>query len=773
MSEEFDSNQPIKPWISKPQSSIPTLAGSTAPPIPPSYYGAMPQIPQSPGSGLPVDSFVSIPSGFALLKISWETYKKGWKKFVGLLIWPTLKFAIAALILTNLDSLFNFATGFLRISVPSPNVADLAFSILALLGSLVGFIALIVLYISYFGLFFLVGGFENNISRREAFSLGKSYFWSFIVIHILVFFTVLAGLLFLIIPGIIFSFWFIFAPFVLAIEDLRGVAALKRSRELVRGFWWTVFFRQLLFGIISFLPTIPITLIVSFIPNDYLVLARTSASFLQLLVYLIFIPLGIIYNFNLFQSLRAIKKTSVEVKVIQETSGWEKALIVIAVCIVPFLMLATISVVALGTAREKGRDTRRLTDIRGIQNALELYWADQKEEGYPAVSSPVVLGVDNAARLDASGWTNSSSSGNPVYMTNIPSNPTPGGSDYIYVSTDVSGAPCTQRPVCAAYTITFKLESGVGGHKAGELVATPPDIITEKGQSAGNNNSNSLLLTNSNSSYTSDDSDNDGLTDQQEILLKTDKNNSDSDNDGYKDGEEFNSGHDPLSAQNLNDNTSTNKIIPIPQLISDEYDLFRENEKIKKKGLEEGSMVKINVKDDREIDSSKPNEDLGEMGYASIGACTNYGNQINRYVGKFDFSTIDKNKEIESAVLRLDRVSLTWDKNDYRYEFNILSGAYDEKNVTWESVNNKILTLTPPIYGKLLPYSNFDFDITSLIKEWVSGQTKHYGFVVQREYESEVEIINSNSCIYGSFATSYYGSSGENQPYLLIKYVAQ
>lgn len=137
-------------------------------------------------------------------------------------------------------------------------------------------------------------------------------------------------------------------------------------------------------------------------------------------------------------------------------------------------LLATISVVALGTARAKGRDTRRLTDVKGIQNALELYFVDVN--GYPAVASATTLGSGSAARLDSTGWAVLSGTSTPVYMVKAPANPTPNGANYVYTSTDAAGAACTTGP-CASYTLTFNLENGAGGYAAGAHTATPPDVV--------------------------------------------------------------------------------------------------------------------------------------------------------------------------------------------------------------------------------------------------------------------------------------------------------
>ncbi len=137
-------------------------------------------------------------------------------------------------------------------------------------------------------------------------------------------------------------------------------------------------------------------------------------------------------------------------------------------------LLATISVVALGTARAKGRDTRRLTDVKGIQNALELYFVDAN--GYPVVSSATTLGSGNAASLTNSGWEDSTPAGTIMYMVKVPANPTPNGAAYVYTSTDGTSA-CTTGSSCASYTLTFNLESGAGGYTTGAHTATPPDVV--------------------------------------------------------------------------------------------------------------------------------------------------------------------------------------------------------------------------------------------------------------------------------------------------------
>ena len=61
-----------------------------------------------------------------------------------------------------------------------------------------------------------------------------------------------ASMLF-VIPGLVLAVWFMFAPYIMVMENVRGWQALLRSKEYVRGYWWPVFWRLIGFGLISFI----------------------------------------------------------------------------------------------------------------------------------------------------------------------------------------------------------------------------------------------------------------------------------------------------------------------------------------------------------------------------------------------------------------------------------------------------------------------------------------------------------------------------------------
>ncbi|MBI4779522.1 type II secretion system protein [Candidatus Falkowbacteria bacterium] len=118
-------------------------------------------------------------------------------------------------------------------------------------------------------------------------------------------------------------------------------------------------------------------------------------------------------------------------------------------------LLSTLAVVALNNARMKSRDAKRVSDIKQIQTALELYYNDAN--AYPAA----VTGGGSIA------------TGGVTYMSAVPTNPSPvtdgdcaAGSTYTY-------APGTNN---TNYTLTYCLGGLAGGVSAGTHTATPGGI---------------------------------------------------------------------------------------------------------------------------------------------------------------------------------------------------------------------------------------------------------------------------------------------------------
>lgn len=121
-------------------------------------------------------------------------------------------------------------------------------------------------------------------------------------------------------------------------------------------------------------------------------------------------------------------------------------------------LLSTLAVVALGNARQKSRDAKRLSDLKQLQTALELYYTDQN--AYPSQPNPNVLGDTNTACLNSSGWQTTGCT-NP-YMGQVPKDPQ-STQNYVYATANNS------------YTITATLEGTMNGLSTG-ITLSPSGI---------------------------------------------------------------------------------------------------------------------------------------------------------------------------------------------------------------------------------------------------------------------------------------------------------
>jgi len=124
-------------------------------------------------------------------------------------------------------------------------------------------------------------------------------------------------------------------------------------------------------------------------------------------------------------------------------------------------LLSTLSVLALNSARARSRDAKRITDIKQIQTALEMYYSDAGY--YPATAA---AGAEIAT-------------GSNVYMMKIPTAPTPIDGDceaaensYVYTYDGTAGT------ASGSYTLRYCLGAATGGVLADVNTATPAGITS-------------------------------------------------------------------------------------------------------------------------------------------------------------------------------------------------------------------------------------------------------------------------------------------------------
>jgi len=143
-----------------------------------------------------------------------------------------------------------------------------------------------------FGLWSRVASFfsikEQELDFKSSLAVSWPKMWQFFWVSLLVGLAVLGGFILFVIPGVIFSVWFCLAMFVFVAEGLEGTSALKRSKQLVQGYWWPVFGRLALLGI--------------------LIMLISSIKFFGPIINVFFMaPFGIAFEYYLYEDLRRVK----------------------------------------------------------------------------------------------------------------------------------------------------------------------------------------------------------------------------------------------------------------------------------------------------------------------------------------------------------------------------------------------------------------------------------------------------------------------------------
>ncbi len=162
-------------------------------------------------------------------------------------------------------------------------------------------------------------------------------------------------------------------------------------------------------------------------------------------------------------------------------------LIELLVVIAIIALLSTIAGVALNSARQKGRDAKRVADIRQIQTALELGFDSALD--FPGHATSVALGATGFGKLCQDGDTatannqylfaDACAAGTTVYMAKVSRDPSKTGGGVVCAA--ASTAVCDyafKRPAALQYELMFYLEGGAGGLGAGLSCASEAGIVS-------------------------------------------------------------------------------------------------------------------------------------------------------------------------------------------------------------------------------------------------------------------------------------------------------
>lgn len=247
-----------------------------------------------------------------LFKQTWELFKRGFLKLlaiqgigyginIGLVILLGIILLVSILIgiidTSVLQKISPPELGPYMIQSSAIAVWDIAKTLslyaLPLIFGLVIFLSFIIA--SYFisaSSFVLVNGITKNLGIKESMRQARKKLTSFIWVNILEGLIIGIGFMLLFIPGIIFMTWFMFSPYVFICDGIKGKAALSKSKELVKGYWWPIFGRILI-----------MTLIMLSIPAiNYLI---PIIGFLAGIAFSLF---SLVYYYVLYRDLQRVKQ---------------------------------------------------------------------------------------------------------------------------------------------------------------------------------------------------------------------------------------------------------------------------------------------------------------------------------------------------------------------------------------------------------------------------------------------------------------------------------
>lgn len=173
-------------------------------------------------------------------------------------------------------------------------------------------ISLISIFLSWLAIPVLIYSIKDQIGIKESYKKGLKIFWRFLWVFILLNSIIIGGFLLFIIPGFVFMVWFSLAIYTLISEEKGGPNALFRSKNLVAGKSWGVFWRFLalilIFTIISIIIATIVFSISFLLKMSEQQIDQLSQAY-SYFVVLFFSPLFLIYGYLIYKNLTNIKES--------------------------------------------------------------------------------------------------------------------------------------------------------------------------------------------------------------------------------------------------------------------------------------------------------------------------------------------------------------------------------------------------------------------------------------------------------------------------------
>jgi len=233
-----------------------------------------------------------------LISQSLTIYKLHFKKLIAMSLLPVLGYISMVIVAGLFYMQINFGPSSGPLSV-------MIYIVLGLLGLVVLVAAIYIYLLAQIGSYILVRDREQNLRVWPTFKAARPLVSNFFETNLLTSVIIMLWFLLLIVPGIIMAVYYSFVTWVFIMEGLKNKAAMRRSKELVKGNWWSIFWK-------IFLPTMVVSLIFA-IPSSFIEPETTADSVYSAftdILSLIIAPFFLIYTYNLYRNLVALKNNN-------------------------------------------------------------------------------------------------------------------------------------------------------------------------------------------------------------------------------------------------------------------------------------------------------------------------------------------------------------------------------------------------------------------------------------------------------------------------------
>ena len=240
------------------------------------------------------DKKIKLAPVFDIFEDALKTWWKNLQKIIMVYLWG-LGYALIPMVVVGILLGINYMLG---------DKVGFGFCVATIIISILCFlVAFYFLVRAYLGVFLLVKH-DYPENAKKLFAESRQYFWPYFFLVLMTSVFVLLWALLLIIPGIIYATLYSFACYALFFEDKRGMKAIKRSIQLVTGYFWPVLGRFLFVGVIVWLFAMILSLPLSFFHGFMYSLWNGVIQVVNFLVG----PMVLIYTYSIYKELVHIKK---------------------------------------------------------------------------------------------------------------------------------------------------------------------------------------------------------------------------------------------------------------------------------------------------------------------------------------------------------------------------------------------------------------------------------------------------------------------------------